>query len=220
MAQTERTSLGSRPRQARGIAARARVYDAAIARFSEVGVSATRVEDVVAAAGVAWGTFYRYFPRKEDVLLEAAARQFRDRLEPLVESDLRDPALTTRERLLRLFVAMLEPGDQQPHVRAEIIKEVLENRARFSALLEAGPQPLIQLVANILEEGQRSGEVRPDTDRLTLAGVLLISVIFSVIYAYYGEFRPSSLTGGHAEFRAVVERFFLVVWRGIEATTM
>jgi AcrR family transcriptional regulator len=192
------------------------VYDAAMARFSEVGVSATRVEDVVAAAGVAWGTFYRYFPRKEDVLLEAAARQFRERLEPLVESDLRDPALTTRERLLRLLVAMLEPGEQQPHVRADIIKEVLENRSRFSALLDAGPQPVIQLVANILEEGQRTGEVRVDTDRFTLGAVLLISVIFSVTYAYYGEFRPSSLTGGHEEFRALVERFFTVVWRGLE----
>jgi AcrR family transcriptional regulator len=191
------------------------VYDAAIARFSEVGVSATRVEDVVAAAGVAWGTFYRYFPRKEDVLLEAAARQFRERLEPLVQSDLSDPALTTRERLLRLLVAMLEPGDH-PLVRADIIKEVLENRARFSALLEAGPQPLVQLVANILEEGQRTGEVRADADRFTLGAVLLISVIFSVTYAYYGEFRPSSLTGEHDEFRAVVERFFIIVWHGLE----
>ncbi|HWD63984.1 MAG TPA: TetR/AcrR family transcriptional regulator [Solirubrobacteraceae bacterium] len=192
------------------------MYDAAMARFAEVGVAATRVEDVVSAAGVAWGTFYRYFPRKEDVLLEAAARQFREQLEPLVESDLRDPTQTTRERLLRLFVAMLEPGEHQPRVRAEMIKEVLENRGRFSAMLDSGPQPLLRLVASILEEGQRRGEVRTDTDRFTLAAVLAIGVIYSVTYAYYGEFRPASLTGGREEFRGIVERFFAVIWRGLE----
>ena len=82
-----------------------------------------------------------------------------------------------------MLVALLEPGEYKPHVRAEIIKEVLENRARFGELLQEGPQPLIQLVANILERGQRSGEVRADADRFTLGAVLLISVIFSVTYA-------------------------------------
>jgi AcrR family transcriptional regulator len=72
--------LGFRPRQARGVAARTRVYDAAIRQFAEQGVAATRIEDVVAAGGVAWGTFYRYFPRKEDVLLEAGSESDRRRL--------------------------------------------------------------------------------------------------------------------------------------------
>ena len=43
------------------------------------GIDAARVEDVIAEAGVSWATFFRYFPRKEDVLIEHAARHFRDR---------------------------------------------------------------------------------------------------------------------------------------------
>ena len=44
-----------------------------MAEYCRVGLDAARVEDIVAAAGVSWGTFFHYFPAKEDVLLDAAA---------------------------------------------------------------------------------------------------------------------------------------------------
>lgn len=42
-----------------------------MAEYATVRVDAARVEDIVAAAGVSWGTFFHYFPSKEDVLLDA-----------------------------------------------------------------------------------------------------------------------------------------------------
>src|SRR3954451_24587606 len=80
--------LPPKPRQARGIAKRERVYEAALAEFAAHGFDDARIEDVVADADVSWGTFFRYFPRKEDVLLEAAARHYRERVRPLAESAL------------------------------------------------------------------------------------------------------------------------------------
>jgi len=65
---------GSRPRQARAVATRLRIYEAAMAEFERVGVDEARVEDIVREAGVAWGTFFHYFPRKQDVLLESSAQ--------------------------------------------------------------------------------------------------------------------------------------------------
>ena len=35
---------------------------------------------MIADAGVSWATFFRYFPRKEDVLIELAARHFREQV--------------------------------------------------------------------------------------------------------------------------------------------
>src|ERR1700749_2956682 len=61
------------PRQRRAAATRRRLYEAAMAEYARVGLDAARVEDIVAAAGVSWGTFFHYFPAKEDVLLDAAA---------------------------------------------------------------------------------------------------------------------------------------------------
>lgn len=44
-----------------------------MSEYARVGLDAARVEDIVAAAGVSWGTFFHYFPAKEDVLIDAAA---------------------------------------------------------------------------------------------------------------------------------------------------
>jgi len=64
---------GPTPRQRRAVATRRRLYEAAMAEYARVGLEAARVEDIVAAAEVSWGTFFHYFPAKEDVLLDAAA---------------------------------------------------------------------------------------------------------------------------------------------------
>ncbi|MGA8926349.1 MAG: helix-turn-helix domain-containing protein, partial [Solirubrobacterales bacterium] len=72
--------LPTPPTQARGVEKRDRIYDAAVTLYEENGIDAARVEDVIAEAGVSWATFFRYFPRKEDVLIEHAARHFRDRV--------------------------------------------------------------------------------------------------------------------------------------------
>src|SRR3954469_13322842 len=87
---TSQSPLPAPPTQARGVDKRDRLYDAAIARYREAGVADTRVEDVIADAGVSWATFFRYFPRKEDVLLEGAARHFRDRVRAIAAGSLQD----------------------------------------------------------------------------------------------------------------------------------
>jgi len=58
------------PATARGEATRQRLLDAAETEFGARGFNATSVADVTRRAGVAQGTFYLYFPSKEDVLRE------------------------------------------------------------------------------------------------------------------------------------------------------
>jgi AcrR family transcriptional regulator len=48
------------------------VFAAALATFRRDGVDASRIEDIVARAGVSSGTFYFHFATKEDVLAELA----------------------------------------------------------------------------------------------------------------------------------------------------
>lgn len=64
-----------RGREARRLETRQRVYDAAIAEFKRSGMADADVSAIVAAAGVAWGTFYLHFPTKEHVLLELQSRE-------------------------------------------------------------------------------------------------------------------------------------------------
>jgi TetR/AcrR family transcriptional regulator, repressor for uid operon len=62
-------------RETRRLQTRERIFGAAIAEFQARGTAATDVAAIVAAAGVAHGTFYFHFPTKEHVLLEFESRE-------------------------------------------------------------------------------------------------------------------------------------------------
>jgi len=57
-------------RETRRLQTRQRLLDAAVAEFKRVGMAGADVNAIVAAAGVAHGTFFFHFPSKEHVLLE------------------------------------------------------------------------------------------------------------------------------------------------------
>ena len=100
-----RLPVPSPPTQARGFEKRDRIYQAAMERFRVDGVAATKVDDVIADADVSWGTFFRYFPRKGDVLIEAAVRHFHDHVRPSAEASLADHRLKISTVIQRLLVS-------------------------------------------------------------------------------------------------------------------
>jgi TetR/AcrR family transcriptional regulator, repressor for uid operon len=162
--------LPSPPTQARGFDKRDRIYEAAIARFQADGVAATKVDDVIADAEVSWATFYRYFPRKGDVLIEAAARHFRDHVRPSATDALADRRLKISTVIERVLVSLLRPTDLPPSLHGEVLLEIFANPDRFAALVgEGDPPPVILLLEEILAEGQRRGEVRGDLDTAVAA---------------------------------------------------
>src|SRR6185369_2187188 len=62
-------------REAKRLQTRERLMGAAIAEFKRSGLAAADVGAIVAAAGVAHGTFFFHFPTKEHVLLELERRE-------------------------------------------------------------------------------------------------------------------------------------------------
>jgi AcrR family transcriptional regulator len=191
--------LPAPPTQARGVEKRDRLYKAAIARYAEAGVADTRVEDVIADADVSWATFFRYFPRKEDVLLEGAARHFRDRVRTVAEQGLRDRRLKVRTVIERTFAALLESADLPPALHSAALLEVFANPARFAALVGDHPQPVIGLVAELLEEGRRRGEVRADIDAGLAALSLSAGCMFPAVQAAALGADPASSAAGALE---------------------
>src|SRR6202045_4164261 len=61
-------------RETRRLQTRERILGAAIAEFKRSGMAGADVNVIVAAAGVAHGTFFFHFPSKEHVLLELEVR--------------------------------------------------------------------------------------------------------------------------------------------------
>ena len=163
---------------------RDRIYDAAVALYEANGIDAARVEDVIAEAGVSWATFFRYFPRKEDVLIEHAARHFRDQVRAAAEGGLRDGRLRVRTVTERAFGALLRPRERSPALHSDALLEVFANPARFAALVDDGhPQPMVGLTAELLAEAQHRGEIRADVDPSPAALTVVAGALFPGVQA-------------------------------------
>jgi AcrR family transcriptional regulator len=172
-------ALPAPPTQARGAEKRDRIYATALASFERSGLAATRIEDVIATAEVSWATFFRYFPRKEDVLLEMAARHFREHVRGAADGWIADRRLSARTVTERAFTALLQAREVSPALHSVALLEVFAHPARFAALVDDGhPQPMVGLVAELFAEAQRRGELRGDLDPGTAALVVVAGALF------------------------------------------
>jgi TetR/AcrR family transcriptional regulator, repressor for uid operon len=197
------------PTQARGFEKRDRIYEAAIARFEADGVAATKVDDVIADADVSWATFFRYFPRKGDVLIEGAARHFRDHVRPSAAAALTDRRLKINTVIQRLLVTLLRPADLPPSLHGAALLEVFANPDRFAALVgDAHPQVVPGLLEEILTEGQKRGEVRRDLNTAVAALTVIAGAVLIGAQAVAVGIDPSEPVAASLE----------ISWRGIAAT--
>jgi AcrR family transcriptional regulator len=206
--------LPPKPRQKRGKEKRRRVYAAAVRAFGEHGFDEARVEDIVAAAGVSWGTFFRYFPRKEDVLLELGVEHYRSRVQPVGRAGLAGGPV--RGVLRSMMVEMLT-SDMPSHLHGAMLREITSTPVRFVALLADDDQPWLVLAAELLTAGQEQGEVRDDVDALTLAAVVVAASLFPAIQGGFEDLRGLHGIPSGGDPIAILDRAFPVAWRGVEA---
>lgn len=205
--------LGAIPKQQRGIEVRDRLYEAAVAEIDAKGIEESRVENIVAEAGTSWGTFFRYFPRKEDIFLHASVRNFREYLKPAFDEVVADDSASIKEGARSIILLVMEPR-VSPRFHAEMLAEVLRHPARFAAILGEGELPLAVLMAGLLVEGQKRGEVTAEAPVPVCAAVLLAGVMFSastVLQAVAEGTRPGS------DIAEVANQAFDLAWSGIGA---
>jgi AcrR family transcriptional regulator len=171
------------PRQRRAIATRQRLYEAAMAEYTRVGIDQARVEDIVAAAGVSWGTFFHYFPAKEDVLLDAAALISRTYSAAVVSG--LDAGSPTEDILAAAFAEMFKTAgavSTSAALRGKLLLYVISNPGRLTAFIgdrdDTIPPP-VPATTSVIAAGQRRGEIRADEPAESLAVILLYAVLFS-----------------------------------------
>jgi AcrR family transcriptional regulator len=196
------------PKQARGVEKRDRIYAAAIARFRRTGVAGTKVEEVIADADVSWATFFRYFPRKEDVLVEGIARHFRTRVVPLAERALADRRTRVRSSIEHILKAMLESDDLPQALHHQAFVEVFSNPMRFAALVDNGhPAPVVGLMAEMLARGQERGEIDLELDAGFAALTMVAGAMFPAVQAAAAGADPGQSIGAALD----------LLWPGVAA---
>jgi len=168
MAVAERPSA----REAKRLQTRERLMGAAIAEFKRSGMAAADVSAIVAAAGVAHGTFFFHFPTKEHVLLELEHREeerIAKELGRFVTSQ-RDLSSTLKEAA-RLVMGL------ERRLGAVLFKDFLAlHFSQTRPVDESKEHPVIVLVAQQIEGAQDGGRVDPDVNPMNSAVFFLLGL--------------------------------------------
>lgn len=156
VAAPERASLSDlpRPTTARGEATRQRILDAAETEFGENGFARTAIASIVNRAGVAQGTFYLYFPSKDDVLRELV-RDMGRRLRRALSAATR--GLTHRVEVEK---AGLEAFIRFALEHQNLYRVVMESQFVDESIYREYYQTLADAYAERLAAAQERGEIR------------------------------------------------------------
>lgn len=146
---------------------------AAIAEFARAGMAEADVSSIVAAAGVAHGTFFFHFPTKEHVLLELERRE--------------------EDRIAKQFAQSLKSKHDLASALNEAVRLVVGLERRLGDRLfndflalhfsQTRPQtedgrdhPLIVLVAQEIAQAQERGETDPHVNSMNSAVFFLLGL--------------------------------------------
>lgn len=181
-------------RKKKGEESRSRLLTAAAAEFARLGYHATKVSDIVAAAGLSQAAFYLYFPSKDAIFAELVA-EFRSRLQVLADAG----KLATH----------LTPDSVPDQVRANVLA-LLEflmadaNLTRIALFLapdgEAIRDGITGMIMANLRRNQAAGIIRPDLD-VSVGAEAMVGLLERLLLRWLktGEGAPESLATSAAD---------------------
>ncbi len=163
----------------------ARVLAEATRLFAEKGFLGTSVQEIVDAANVTKGAMYYYYSSKDDLLYEVYHRMIQKELETLdrvmamdlspydtVDALITDVVLTTADHRDDLTIFLREMHRLSP----EKLRAIRADRRRYHVAFRS-----------VIEEGQRSGEFRPD-----VSAELVTIGFFGLVHHYYTWYRDDA----------------------------
>lgn len=161
------------------------ILEGALKVFAENGYHRSQVSKIAKAAGVADGTIYLYFKRKEDILI----RLFQEKLGELVGKFHESVKGTTDavealRTVCSIHFSELESNPELAYVtQIELRQSDLELRKEIGNALK----PYIVLIENILEQGIQEQKFRSD---------LNVKLVRSLIFGAMDEAVTSWLISG------------------------
>lgn len=141
--------------------------------FAEQGFAATTMDQVTAAAGVAKGTLYNYFPTKEDLAMAVVTSRQTESAEEGMS--IAEGTGTAEQRLVALLTGATGWVQANPELTMVwCIERIRRGRPD-------GPSTFYQALTRAVQVGQERGEIRRDRHAVFLAaeieGLLLVYIV-------------------------------------------
>jgi TetR/AcrR family transcriptional regulator, transcriptional repressor for nem operon len=161
------------PKTGRGRASRERIVERAAELFAGRGISATSLDEVLAAAGAGKGQFYHYFRSRDELAAAAVGFRCAQVVSGLTEALGAVSSLAGLEQALAGYVAGFEqsglPGCPIGTLASEVAGRNEEARLQAAAGFDAWER----LLAQALERMRQRGELRADAEPARMATGLL-----------------------------------------------
>ncbi|MDR3739268.1 MAG: TetR family transcriptional regulator [Terracidiphilus sp.] len=192
-------------RERKAAETRRALFRAALKLFSERGFSNVTVEDITEAADVGKGTFFNYFPTKDHVLGVMAEIQVGQIAEAVAQ------AVAGRRSIRGVFAQLSrhlaeEPG-RSPALARTLVSSFLASEV-VRGLIEDQMIRGRALVADLVEEGQRRGEIARELKKDLVALQFQQSMMGTILlWSLHG--RPS--------LSIRIENSFEHFWRAVAA---
>ena len=153
-------------RERRRAEIRERIIRAALRLFSERGVTATTVEDITNEADVGKGTFFNYFPSKEDILAHLCQLQM-GKIREFVSRSIH--SRKTMDRVLyELALILIEEFGHSPALVQNILAAMFSSESARQRMAN----DLVEdrgVLAELMAARQQRGEIRADFTPIELA---------------------------------------------------
>lgn len=172
------------PATARGEATRQRLLEAAELEFGEKGFTKASVSSITQRAGVGQGTFYLYFPSKEDTLRELVRHMGRELRRTLSEAIAGlDDRLETERKGFEAFVTFcLE--------KENLYRVVMESQFVDETIYREYYQTLVDAYAAGLRRAQIAGQIRAGDAEAQAWALMGIAHFLGLRYAIWERRKP------------------------------
>ena len=154
---------------------RLEIMTVSVKLFAEKGFRRTSVEDILAATGIAKGTFYYYFKSKEE-LLDAAIEQYSNQIFAALNPVTANKTVSAKEKLIQVILIAFDGGDALKEQLTAALHQP-GNELLHEKNLLTSVKRLIPIIRDIIDEGNCNGEFTVEYPETT-AEFLMIAAQF------------------------------------------
>lgn len=181
------------------------IYAKAMQLFVEKGFDRVTVDEITSACGVAKGTFYNYFPKKEAVLLYMGESQL-ERLAGKLEEVSQLPAI--RQRIETVFADLAQQAAAHPELLRISMSEMVRSSATLGKEM-ANIRRFEMAIIPLLDEAKASGQMKPGRDS-ELTAAMLVGLYFQSLMRF-----ASGNYDDQSQMLSSLQAQLQLAWQGI-----